>query len=202
LKAPVKDHSMSLVGKSIGDGTDEQIPPDLLAKLTVQKVRLAEMAAKKIREDSNRERYGMAASEARKDISGPYSAYSIEKGFSYSLRQFCTIAFGVGASVLVTNAIAPVSRLAGFDLDALSPAIAIPTGALLIGLATALGYRFGCWFFRCKATLLLLIQMAVVAEFYPLVIYSFSHQVMVLNMKYPGFATPNSSRLRNNAISR
>ena len=192
---------MSPSGNSIDNGTDEHTPPDMLAKIKVQKLRLAGMAAKKIREDGNVECRGTAANEAKKIISGPYSVYSIEKGFAFSLRQFGTIACGIGASVLVTNAIISGSRLAGFDPLSLSSTIVIPVGALFIGLVTALGYRFGCRLFHCKATLLLLIQMAVVAEFYPFVIYSFSHQSMILDMKYPGFASPNSSWLHNNAVS-
>jgi hypothetical protein len=167
------------------------------------------MVRQKRRKDSDNELHVMAANEAERNFrepategpQGPYSAFTIGHswpGTTVPFRQVGAIACGIVASILATIAIATVSRLAGFELVALSPSTVIPIAALLTGLATAAGYFFGCRLFHCKASWLLLVQMAVVAEFYPLVTYYFQHQVVVLDSQ---FISPNAVRSRNNSMS-
>jgi hypothetical protein len=199
------------VDEHIRSGMVEKMPSDkLLAEITAKKARLTAMVRQKLREDDDKKHDVNAANEAERSLrepttdwpQGPYSAFTIGHswpGITAPFRQIGAVASGIAASVLTTSAITTASRLAGFELSVLSPWTVIPIAALLTGLATALGYFFGCRLFRCTASWLLLIQMAAVAEFYPVVIYYFQHQVYVLDSQ---FISPNAVRSRHDSMSR
>ncbi|MGZ3411295.1 MAG: hypothetical protein ACXWJW_00790 [Xanthobacteraceae bacterium] len=199
------------VDEHIRIGMVENMPSDeLLAEIAAKKARLTAMVRQKLREGDDKKHDVNAANETEQSLrepasdwpQGPYSAFTIGHswpGMTVPLRQIGAIASGIAASVLATSAITTASRLAGFELSALSLWTVIPIAMLLTGLATALGCFFGCRLFRCTATWLLLIQMAVVAEFYPVAIYYFQHQVYVLDSQ---FNSPNTVRSRHDSMSR
>jgi len=196
-----KDYDLLIAGEPIGTSTDKNPAGDILAELTARKTHLAELAARKIHEgrlSTDNEPHVMGASgakgtfqkPAREDLTGPYSAFTVGRtwpGIAVPFQQAGAVSCGVVAPVLMAIAITTNPQLIGFDIFTFDFWSVISIGALLMGLATASGYYFGCWLFRCKATWLLLIQMVIAAGLIPFLMYSFGYSSRALDK---GFASP------------
>jgi hypothetical protein len=88
---------------------------------------------------------------------------------------------GLVTSLLTALVVAFIERLTGFDLFTLTIWFVVPVGAVATGCAAASGYYFGSLYFHTRPTLLLLLQMVIVAGFTQAMIYYAEYFTLILD---------------------
>ncbi len=88
-----------------------------------------------------------------------------------TINSTCVAACGLVTSLLTTAILVVSNNLTGFDLFTLSIFVVIPVGAILSGGLASSGYYFGSLYFHQRPTIILLIQMVIIAAFTNLLIY-------------------------------
>jgi len=88
---------------------------------------------------------------------------------------------GIATALLVAVAETVVANLTGFNLFGFSFFVIIPVGALIVGVAAASGYYFGCKYFQLRPGFFLVAQMIIVAAATNLLIYYLEYQTLVLD---------------------
>lgn len=97
-----------------------------------------------------------------------------------TINSTCVAACGLVTSLLTTAILVVSNNLTGFDLFTLSIFVVIPVGAILSGGLASSGYYFGSLYFHQRPTIILLIQMVIIAAFTNLLIYYLEYATLVL----------------------
>lgn len=100
---------------------------------------------------------------------------------TWLLKNFGIAVCGLITSVLTALGIVVVEKLTGFDLFTLTIWVVIPAGALLTGFAAASGYYLGSLYFNVRPSLILLLQMIIIAGATQLLIYYVDYYTLVLD---------------------
>ena len=90
-------------------------------------------------------------------------------------------ACGLATSFATALFIALLKRLTGIDIFTFNVFVIVPLGALLTGVAAASGYYFGSRYFHSRPSLLLLVQMALIAGLTQLLIYYAQYATMIFD---------------------
>jgi hypothetical protein len=97
------------------------------------------------------------------------------------LRTTGVAACGLVTSLLTALIVALVERLTGHDLFTLAVWFVVPVGAIGTGMAAASGYYFGSLYFHTRPSVLLLLQMVIVAGFTQFMIYYLEYATLILD---------------------
>ncbi|MDK4730148.1 hypothetical protein [Rhizobium phaseoli] len=88
--------------------------------------------------------------------------------------------FGIATFLLTVIAVVAVNQFTDFNFFTLSFFVVVPAGALLCGAAAASGYYFGSLLFHTRPTVLILIQILVVAAIAQFAIYYGEYRLLDL----------------------
>ncbi|WP_457586614.1 hypothetical protein [Ensifer canadensis] len=88
--------------------------------------------------------------------------------------------FGIATFLLTVMAVVAVNHFTGFNFFTLSFFVVVPAGALLCGAAAASGYYFGALLFHTRPTVLILIQILIVAALAQTAIYYSEYRLLGL----------------------
>ena len=97
------------------------------------------------------------------------------------LTTLAVSACGLITSLITVLIITVISRLTGFDLFGFNLWFIVPIGAGFCGFAAASGYYFGSLYFHTRPSLLLFLQMVIIAGLSQILVYYLQYYTMVLD---------------------
>jgi hypothetical protein len=100
---------------------------------------------------------------------------------TWLLKNFGVAVCGLITSALTALGIVVVEKLTGLDLFTFNIWVIVPAGALLTGFAAASGYYLGSLYFNVRPSIILLLQMVVIAGATQLLIYYLEYYTLVLD---------------------
>jgi hypothetical protein len=100
---------------------------------------------------------------------------------AHILKTTSVAACGLATSLLTALLVTVIERLTTLDIFTFSVWFIIPVGAIGTGLVAASGYYFGSLYFHTRPSILLLLQMIVIAGLTQLLIYYTQYATLIID---------------------